>query len=130
VSSHLMSEMALTVDHVVVIGRGRVIAQMPTSQFLGDYAQSWVLVRTADPRQLSDLLRQSGASVTIDAEGTLIVQRISVGGIGQLAAAHHMVVLELSPQHASLEDAYVNLTRAAAEFRGVDQPTSVTDMSR
>ncbi len=115
-SSHLMSEMALTADHLVVIGRGRLIADTGLEAFVQSAARQGVLVRTPDARRLAPLLRESGATVRPGVDGGLMVTGMSGAEVGGLAGAHGIVLHELTPRRASLEDAYLELTGDSVEF--------------
>ncbi|KAB8184824.1 ATP-binding cassette domain-containing protein [Microbispora catharanthi] len=115
-SSHLMSEMALTADHLVVIGRGRLIADTGLEAFVQAAARQGVLVRTPDARRLAPLLRESGATVRPGVDGGLMVTGLSGAEVGGLAGAHGIVLHELTPRRASLEDAYLELTGDSVEF--------------
>jgi ABC-2 type transport system ATP-binding protein len=117
VSSHLMSEMALTADHLVVIGRGRLIANAPIDELTGRTAGK-VVVRTPQAEQLTELLRHDGATVTFEADGALVVHGADAPAIGRLVAANGLVLHELTPERASLEDAYFELTGDSVEYRG------------
>ena len=115
VSSHLMSEMALTADHVIVIGRGRLLADSPMAEFTHRPAGA-VLVRTPASEQLAVLLTADGASVEVADDGTLTVSGMTAPEVG--TAAHHygIALHELTPQHASLEEAFFELTGDAVEY--------------
>ena len=115
VSSHLMNEMALTADHLIVIGRGRLIADAPIAEFEQN-SRADVLVRSPAGGQLAGLLAQRGAAVTAETDGGLAVTGLDVSAIGDLAASHHITVHELTPRHASLEEAFMDLTRDSAEY--------------
>jgi ABC-2 type transport system ATP-binding protein len=121
VSSHLMSEMALTADHVVVIGRGRLIAEMPVSAFVAHSSQHFVRVRSPRADDLKQLLAAAGASVAAEADGALAVKDLAEAEIGELAARAQLVLHELSPQAASLEEAFMELTADAVEYGGGSQ---------
>jgi ABC-2 type transport system ATP-binding protein len=114
VSSHLMSEMALTADHVVVIGRGRLIADTTMPELVERF-QRGVLVRAADQRTLTGVLRAEGASVS-EEEGGLSVSGLSPARIGELALAGGIALRELTPRSASLEEAFMELTGESVEF--------------
>src|SRR5947207_12568219 len=117
VSSHLMSEMSLTADHLIVIGRGRKIADTSTAQFLE--AASGNVVRVRSP-QASDLRRLLvGPEVTIEAlePGYVEVHGLTAVQIGDIAAENSLALHELTPQQASLEEAFMDLTREDIEFR-------------
>jgi ABC-2 type transport system ATP-binding protein len=120
VSSHLMSEMALTADHLIVIGRGRLIADMSTEAFLLQASGNIVHVRSPQTAELQQLL--AGPDVTIEtrAPGLLEVHGLTAAQIGDAAAAHRLVLHELTPQQASLEDAFMDITRQDVEFKTQD----------
>ncbi|MCG5217405.1 ATP-binding cassette domain-containing protein [Streptosporangium soli] len=113
VSSHLMSEMALTAHHLVVIGRGRLVADTPLDDFA---ATATVLVRTPDAAALAALLTAHGADVDPGPGGVLLVTGMDAPGIGELAAADGLVLYELTPGRASLEEAFMELTRDTVEY--------------
>ena len=115
-SSHLISELALTADHVIVLGRGRVLADAPIAE-LGALAESSrVLVRTPEPERLARLLTSTGATVTA-AGDVLTVAGMTTAMVGDLAVAIAAPVHELREETASLEDAYRALTDDAVEYR-------------
>jgi ABC-2 type transport system ATP-binding protein len=118
VSSHLMSEMALTADQLVVIGRGRLISEMPVTEFIECNSRQFVRVRTSQPGESTELttaLAGAGAQVVED-EGALCVTGMCAAEIGDMAASVGVTLHELSPQMASLEDAFMELTRDSVEF--------------
>ncbi len=116
VSSHLMNEMAVTADHLVVIGRGRLVADCSTEEFIERSTQQSVLVRTPDGGQLAELLRGKGASVSRTAGGDLDVTGLEAARIAELAAADGLVLHELSTRRGSLEEAFMELTKDAVEY--------------
>ncbi|MEW9528367.1 ABC transporter ATP-binding protein [Microbispora sp. NPDC049125] len=118
VSSHLMSEMALTADHLLVIGRGRLIADTGIDDFIRAGSSPSVLVRSPDA--FMEILADAGARVRRRPDGTLDVTGLDSAEIGRLAAAHDVVLHELSPQRVSLEEAYMELTRDSVEFGVTD----------
>ena len=118
VSSHLMSEMALTADHLVVIGRGRLIAEQPVEQFIAERSGTQVRVRTPRPEPLTVAVVAAGGLVSVAADGTLEVTGLSAEAVGDLAAAQGIALHELTPQMASLEDAFMELTHESLEFHG------------
>jgi ABC-2 type transport system ATP-binding protein len=123
VSSHLMSEMALTADQLVVIGRGRLIAEMPVAEFIACNSRQFVRVRTSktgESSALTDALSGLGAQVVLD-DGALCVTGLCAADIGELAASVGVILHELSPQMASLEDAFMELTRDSVEFHVRDE---------
>ena len=117
VSSHLMSEMSLTADHLIVIGRGRKIADTSTAEFLSAASGSIVRVRSPQGAELRALI--VGPDVTVDAlePGYLEVHGMTAAQIGDTAAANGLAIHELTPQQASLEEAFMNLTREDIEFK-------------
>ncbi|MGH9077197.1 MAG: ATP-binding cassette domain-containing protein [Acidimicrobiales bacterium] len=116
VSSHLMSEMALTAQHLIVIGRGRMIANMSVDDFIRSSAQQSVLVRSPHSEALAAALRVAGAQVSAQADGALVVTGMEASAVGEAAAATGAVLHELSPQRASLEEAFMELTRDSVDF--------------
>jgi ABC-2 type transport system ATP-binding protein len=125
VSSHLMSEMALTAEHLIVIGRGRLIADAPTGEFVRQSSGRDVMVQSPRSGDLTGLLAASGATVTATTGGALAVTGLNAGQIGDLAAAHGIPLHELTPRHASLEEAYMELTADHADYQA-----SVPEQSR
>ena len=117
VSSHLMSEMSLTADHLIVIGKGRKIADMSTQDFIKQASGTVVLVRTPQAAELEALLSGPDITVTSASPGLLEVRGLTAQQIGELAAANGIVLHELTPQQASLEEAFMELTRDDVEFR-------------
>jgi len=118
VSSHLMNEMAVTADHLIVIGRGRLIADCPTEEFVARGSQQSVRVSSPDARTLAAVLTGQGAQVAADGVGALIVTGLDAPRIAELAAAQGLVLYELAPQRASLEDAFMQLTHDSVEYDG------------
>jgi ABC-2 type transport system ATP-binding protein len=117
VSSHLMSEMAVTADHLVIIGRGRLLADTGVDELIARVAVGSVLVRSPHATDLRDLLVGQGATVTSAEPGVLQVGGLAAEQIADLAVARRMALHELAPQRASLEQAYMELTRDAVEYR-------------
>jgi ABC-2 type transport system ATP-binding protein len=115
-SSHLMSEMAQTADHLIVIGRGRIIADAPVRDIISGTRQSSTLVRTADPQLLQSLLAGQGARVDHEEPETLTVTGLHARRIAQVALDNGVLVYELTPQVSSLEDAYFDLTTDEVEY--------------
>jgi ABC-2 type transport system ATP-binding protein len=118
VSSHLMSEMAVTAEHLVIIGRGRLLADTTIDELIARVGIGTVVVRTPSGTELRDLLVRRGATVTSDEPGVLVVGGIEADAIGGLAHEHRIAVHQLIPQRASLEEAYMDLTRNAVEYPG------------
>jgi ABC-2 type transport system ATP-binding protein len=121
VSSHLMSEMEDTADHVVVIGRGKLIADMPLQSFMEGSSRHFVRVVSPDAGKLESLLAAKGATVEKDGEASLTVSGLDAAHIGELAAANGVVLHELSPERASLEEAFIELTRGSVEYQFEDE---------
>lgn len=117
-SSHLMSEMALTADHVIVVGRGRVIADAPVSELVAQAKGGGVVrVRTPQTGTFEESLRRAGAQVTQVEHDLLEVVGPTAAQIGEQAAAQGVVLHELAPVRGSLEDAYLALTADEVEYR-------------
>lgn len=116
VSSHLMSEMALTAEHLVIIGRGRLLADTTVTDFVRDSGAGTVKVVTPQASDLVPLLTAPGVDITTDTPGTLQVRGTDAEHIGRTAAAHGIPLYELTPNAASLEEAFMDLTRDAAEY--------------
>ncbi|MFD8014333.1 ATP-binding cassette domain-containing protein [Streptomyces sp. NPDC058955] len=125
VSSHLMSEMALTADHLIVIGRGQLLADMPVRQFISANSADFARVRTPDgeagPREkLSRVLVEAGGQVLPEPDGALRVTGLPLPRISDLAHGADVRLWELSPHQASLEEAYMRLTQGAVDYRSTD----------
>jgi ABC-2 type transport system ATP-binding protein len=121
VSSHLMSEMALTADHVIVIGRGKLIRDESVTSFINSSSKGSVRVVTPHADQLAGLVRQAGASVETDNTGALQITGLTSPEVGELAAGQGLVLHELTPQRASLEEAFMELTQDSVEFHAAGQ---------
>jgi ABC-2 type transport system ATP-binding protein len=127
VSSHVLSEVTLTADHLILVGRGRLIADTSTEQLLASASGGHLLVRSDRDAELAALLQSHGATVTkaADTGGGLSVRGLDAQSIGRLAAERAIPVHELSPHQASLEDAYRQLTGQARDHRAdEDHPRS------
>ena len=124
VSSHLMSEMESTADHLLVIGRGKLIADCTVDEFIAANSQQTVRVRTPQLDQLAKLVATAGGTVRENGGGVLVISGLDVGEVGDLAYENSIRLHELSQLHASLEQAFMELTASSVEFRaGVpDQP--------
>ncbi|MEU0008801.1 ABC transporter ATP-binding protein [Streptomyces sp. NPDC006314] len=116
VSSHLMSEMALTADHLVVIGQGRLLADTSMADFIRQNSRSYVRIRSPQRERLLDVLHEAGITVVEAGGGALEVAGGKAERIGELAARYGLVLHELSPQRASLEEAFMQLTAEAVEY--------------
>ncbi len=128
VSSHLMSEMALTAEHLIVIGRGRLIADTSVADFTAMASRGGVLVRTPDSVRLAELL-DALPEVTVRSDDSdvrrLLVEGTDSERIGRLAAEHSLTLFELTPQQASLEEAFMELTKDAVEYEAVVSPAEL-----
>jgi ABC-2 type transport system ATP-binding protein len=116
VSSHLMSEMESTADHLIVIGRGRLVADCSVQEFIENNSELSIRVRTPETDKLGGLLGEKGASVRADGEGALLVTKLGMQEIGDLAFDNQIRVHELSPIQASLEQAFMELTKDSVEY--------------
>ena len=117
VSSHLLSEMALTADHHIVIGRGKLIAESSVEEFVRRSSQNYVRVRAPQIDELARLVESRGGTITPERDGALAVHGMECAAIGELAAASGIALHELSPQQASLEEAFMELTQESVEYR-------------
>ena len=121
VSSHLMSEMALTADHLVVIGRGRLIADAGIADLTHGSSASHLRVRSPQASRLADLLAAHRADVRLAADGTLTVTGLDAADVADLASAHGLPVHELSVHAASLEEAFIELTNGSLDYQANSQ---------
>ncbi|GAA3126996.1 ABC transporter ATP-binding protein [Streptosporangium carneum] len=117
VSSHLMSETALTAEHLVVIGRGRLLADTTVSRFVEANSRSYVRIRTPEPERMRDVLAAAGIQVEETRDGALEAYGTEAARLGELAAVNGLTVHEVSTQRASLEEAFMRLTGDAVEYR-------------
>ncbi|MTE14882.1 ABC transporter ATP-binding protein [Nocardia aurantiaca] len=122
VSSHLLSEMAQTAEHLIVIGRGRLIADTTTKDFIEKASEQSVRVRSPQLDQLRSLLTSNGMTVREDgaeADGrALVVAGVTSDAVGKLAGANDITLYELAPQRASLEEAFMRMTGGAVQYHG------------
>jgi ABC-2 type transport system ATP-binding protein len=116
VSSHLMNEMAVTADHLIVIGRGRLVADCSTEEFIERSTEQKVLVRSPDAKRLAEVVAEGGGKVTADGTDVFSVANLEAARIGELAAGGGYVLHELTPHRGSLEDAFMELTRESVEY--------------
>ncbi|GAA2060544.1 ABC transporter ATP-binding protein [Catenulispora yoronensis] len=119
VSSHLMSEMEHTADHLIVIGRGRLQADCSVKDFIARNSEQTVTVRTPETMKLLQLLAGKGARVSNDETGLITVRGATPQQIGDLAFDHQIRVHELAPHQGSLEEAFMEMTRDQVEYRAV-----------
>jgi ABC-2 type transport system ATP-binding protein len=125
VSSHLMSEMENTADHLLVIGRGRLIADCTVAEFIAANSRQSVRVRTPQPDLLAKLVASAGAMVRDDGNGSMVITGLDPDAVGDLAYDNAVRLHELSPVHASLEQAFMELTAASVQFHaGVPEQTA------
>ena len=117
VSSHLMSEIALTADHLIVIGRGRLIADLSVEEFVEKASGTRVRVRTPQATRLRELVLGPHVSVSSDEPGLLEVEGLTAAQVGEIALSHQILLHELTPLQASLEEAFMELTRDEVEFK-------------
>jgi ABC-2 type transport system ATP-binding protein len=120
VSSHLMSEMAQTADHLIVIGRGRLIADTGVDEFIASASKQRVRVRSPQADVLHGLVTGSGGTARALDDGALEVQGLAAERIGDLAYANRITIHELTPQQASLEEAFMGLTREELEYQAYE----------
>ncbi|HEY0541711.1 MAG TPA: ATP-binding cassette domain-containing protein [Actinoallomurus sp.] len=117
VSSHLMSEMALTAEHLIVIGRGKLIADTSVTEFIEQASTGRVKVRSPQASRLGELLAGPDVTVGNIEEGTLLVSGLISDQIGQIASDNGITLFELASQQASLEEAFMELTGNSVEYR-------------
>ena len=128
VSSHLMSEMALTGDHLIIIGRGRLLAAGSVASFIDATSGHHVHALTPDAGALADLLRAKGATVTPDGSEGLSIAGMESRDVGIIAAGAGLTLYELSTQRASLEDACMELTHEHADFHAAHHDQSASPL--
>ncbi|WP_238013032.1 ATP-binding cassette domain-containing protein [Dactylosporangium sp. AC04546] len=117
VSSHLMSEMEHTADHLLVIGRGRMIADCTVREFIERNSALALRVRASSPSALAAVVAQAGGKTTTSSDGALLVTELPAERVGDLAFEHGIRLYELSPLQASLEQAFMELTRDSVEYQ-------------
>jgi ABC-2 type transport system ATP-binding protein len=117
VSSHLMSELEDTADHLVIVGRGKVIADTSTKDLLAAVSGDRAVLRTTDPDRAAMVLEHAGASVIPTGAGVLTITGLDTGQISALLAGQAVPFSELSAHRATLEEAYLGLTQDAVEYR-------------
>ena len=126
-SSHLMSEMALTADHLIVIGRGRLIADVGVDEFIRRHSKSLVLVRSPQVTALAELLAGPNVSITPVEDEGLEVEGLTAEQIGDAAARYGYALHELAPEKVSLEEAFMELTHDEVEYRNSSTIHGVDD---
>jgi ABC-2 type transport system ATP-binding protein len=117
-SSHLMSELEMTAEHLIVIGRGRILADMGMAEFIAASSTTRVRVVSPDASTLRDLLAAPGVTVASSEPGVLDVEGLEARRIGEVATEHRLTLHELTPVAASLEEAFMELTRDSVEYHG------------
>ncbi len=123
VSSHLMNEMAVTADHLIVIGRGKLIADCTTEEFIERSTKQVVVVRSPDAERVAEAIGKEGGQAVPSGDGLLTVTNIEAARIGELSAAGGFILHELTPKRGSLEEAFMELTRESVEYgAGVPVP--------
>jgi ABC-2 type transport system ATP-binding protein len=129
ISSHLMSEMAQTADHLVVIGRGKVLADCSTAEFIAEHAASYVRVKSPRRGEVADLLRRHGLDVTRQ-DDELRVQGLDAASIGELVGNEGLYLHELTLVRSSLEDAFMTLTADSVEYSATTPGTREAEVAR
>jgi len=119
VSSHLINEMALTAERLVVIGRGALIAETSVDEFVARHRSEAVRIVTPTPQRFVSALGRAGARPSVDPDGAIIVSGLASSVIGELAAEKALTLHELTPVHASLEDVFMELTSESVEYRSL-----------
>jgi ABC-2 type transport system ATP-binding protein len=121
VSSHLMSEMALTADHLIVIGRGHLIADTSVEDFVRGASRDAVVVRSPGATLLAEALVAQGAQVIVIEPGLIEVEGLSAAKVGDVALELQVPIHELTPKQASLEEAFMDLTRDDVEYKAMQE---------
>jgi ABC-2 type transport system ATP-binding protein len=111
-----MSEMAQTADHLIVIGRGRIIADAGTHEFINRHTASSVRVRAVEQADLAEALTQRGARIDCESDGAMVVTGMDSATIGAAARSHDITLVELAPLGSSLEEAYLDLTKDQTDY--------------
>jgi ABC-2 type transport system ATP-binding protein len=130
VSSHLMSEMSITADRLVIIGRGRLIAETTVAEFLKGGTGNFVRVRSPQADELVGMLKTQGITAVREPDGALNVTGATLEAVGDLAGAHSFTLHELSAHTASLEDTFMELTRDSVDFRTGDDAPALVPVER
>ena len=126
VSSHLMSEMAQTAEHLVVVGRGRLIADTSVADFIASSSGNRVRVRTTDVPRLAEILSAPDVTVSVTGTDSLEVEGVTTDQVGRAAGAAGVTLLELSAEQTSLEEAFMDLTKDSVEYHGSTTSTSAS----
>jgi ABC-2 type transport system ATP-binding protein len=120
VSSHLISEMALTAESLVVIGKGNLISETSVAEFAAQYQSEAVRVLTPTPQLLVTALTKAGLRPAVEDDGAIVVSGLAAAQVGEIAAGASLTLHELTPVRASLEDAFMELTADSVEYRAHD----------
>jgi ABC-2 type transport system ATP-binding protein len=123
-SSHLMSEMAVTADHLIIIGRGRLIRDVGLAEFVDEWSRNVVRVRSPQATDLRDAILGPDVRVSSQEPGVLEIDGLTAEQVGDAAARHGFVLHELIPEKVSLEEAFMDLTREETEFRATTPTTN------
>ncbi|TGO04176.1 ABC transporter ATP-binding protein [Serinibacter arcticus] len=126
-SSHLMSEMAITADHLIVIGRGSIITSGPVQDVIDATSGTSVTVRSPGASQLAELLAGAGVSITAAEPGVITVRGLDAATIGETAARNGVALHELTPVRASLEEAFMTLTAGEVEYHSGGTESATQD---
>ena len=126
VSSHLMNEMAVTADHLIVIGRGKLLADCTTTEFIDTHSEHSVLVISPDEAKLRQVIAAEGGRTVDGQGGSFVVLDLPAPRIGELAARDGLVLYELATQKASLEEVFIELTRDSLEYGTPGEPGPAT----
>lgn len=118
-SSHLMGEMELTADHLIVIGRGRLIADTSMRNFIQHNSEGFTLVRSPQDEKLKSVLERKGAHVQGDPSGAWRVSGPDAAAIGDIADEYRISLHELTPRFSSLEEVYTRMTHASLDYPGI-----------
>jgi ABC-2 type transport system ATP-binding protein len=129
-SSHLMSEMALTADHLIVLGRGKIIADAPVADILATSTRTSVRLRSPRADQLAALLQGADVTITTTEQNALTVTGLTAPVIGEAAAQAGIPLHELTPIGASLEEAYMELTQDDVEYHAGTPATNTEEAAR
>jgi len=121
-SSHLMSEMAVTADRLIIIGRGRLIAEATTADFLAAGRSAAVIARSPQAGELAALLAARGAAIIRHEADVVTITGITASAVGEVATQHAITLTGLAEQQATLEDRYMELTRDSADYRAAPAP--------
>ena len=124
VSSHLMSEMSVMADDLVVIGQGRLITQCSVNEFIHQHATRWVSVASPQLSVLLPLIERAGGEVSAHENNTATVNGLDAAVIGELAASSSIVLHQLATQTGSLEEAFLQATASSVEYRGISEVAS------